>query len=65
MTFPDWNTHNAFLTENTKTFVTTPVLAVEGAYRFYASANPDNVERLKIAIEVRCLSLLRFLSLIA
>ena len=52
MSLPDWNTHNAFLTENTRTFATTPELAIEGTYRFYANANPANVERLAIAVKV-------------
>lgn len=52
MTLPDWNTHNTFLTDNTRTFGTTPELNVEGTYRFYASAHPDHVERLKIAVDV-------------
>ncbi|KAL8281144.1 hypothetical protein RQP46_006502 [Phenoliferia psychrophenolica] len=53
MSLPDWNTHNAFLTDNTRTFATTPELAIDGNYRFYANANPDNVERLAIAVKCR------------
>lgn len=54
MTLPDWNTHNTFLTDNTRTFGTSPELNVEGSYRFYSSAHPDHVERLKIAVDVSC-----------
>ncbi|KAM0754575.1 hypothetical protein T439DRAFT_352583 [Meredithblackwellia eburnea MCA 4105] len=50
MTLPDWNTHNAFLTDNTRTFATTPELIIDGSYRFYAEADPDHVERLALAV---------------
>lgn len=52
MSLPDWNTHSAFLTEQTATFATSPELTIDGSYRFYATAQPDNVERLAIAVDV-------------
>ncbi|ORY77194.1 hypothetical protein BCR35DRAFT_353168 [Leucosporidium creatinivorum] len=51
MSLPDWNTHSAFLTEQTATFATSPELTIDGSYRFYATAQPDNVERLAIAVD--------------
>lgn len=53
MSLPDWNTHNAFLTERSRTFATTPELNIVGSYRFYSNAHVDNVERLTIAVDVR------------
>lgn len=53
MTLPDWNSHSAFLTDNTRTFATTPELSIVGSYRFYATAEPDHVEKLQVAVEVR------------
>jgi hypothetical protein len=52
MSLPDWNTHNAFLTEQTATFATSPELTIDGSYRFYSTAQPDNVERLAIVVDV-------------
>ncbi|KAM0790005.1 hypothetical protein ACM66B_005335 [Microbotryomycetes sp. NB124-2] len=52
MSLPEWNTHAAFLTERSAKFATTPELTLDGKYRFYAEAHPDNVERLEL--NVRC-----------
>lgn len=53
MSLPDWNTHSAFLTEGSATFATAPELSIDGMYRFYAEAHPDNVERLALNVNVR------------
>lgn len=57
MSLPDWNTHSAFLTERSATFATAPELSIDGTYRFYAAAHPDNVERLALKVDVRQISL--------
>ncbi|KAK4047646.1 Macrophage colony-stimulating factor 1 receptor [Microbotryomycetes sp. JL201] len=52
MSLPEWNTHAAFLTDRSAKFATTPELTLDGKYRFYAEAHPDNIERLEL--NVRC-----------
>lgn len=52
MTLPDWNTHSAFLTTGNRNFATTPELNIVGTYRFYATASPENVEKLQVAVDV-------------
>ena len=52
MSLPDWNTYSAFLTDRTATFATSPELTIDGSYRFYATAHPDNIERLALAVDV-------------
>ncbi|GAA5960722.1 hypothetical protein JCM21900_000512 [Sporobolomyces salmonicolor] len=53
MSLPDWNTHSAFLTERTSTFAAAPEINLNGAYRFYSRAHPDNVEKLDLHIDAR------------
>lgn len=53
MSLPEWNTHSAFMTEGTRTFASAPELSLDGSYRFYSSAQPDNVEKLTLNIRVR------------
>ncbi|GAA6038491.1 hypothetical protein JCM8097_004593 [Rhodosporidiobolus ruineniae] len=48
MSLPDWNTHSAFLTDRTRTFATAPSLSLDGTYRYYSNAHPDNVEKLTL-----------------
>ena len=57
MSLPDWNTHSAFLTDRSAKFATAPELNIDGSYRFYASASPDNVERLALNVNVSQVSL--------
>ncbi|GAA5979280.1 hypothetical protein JCM10908_002865 [Rhodotorula pacifica] len=53
MSLPEWNTHNAFITDNTRTFANAPALGISGSYRFFASAHPNNVEKLELHISSR------------
>ncbi|GAA5833329.1 hypothetical protein JCM11251_005205 [Rhodosporidiobolus azoricus] len=53
MSLPAYNTHSAFLTDATRTFATAPSLGVDGTYRFYSNAHPDNVEKLTLHIQSR------------
>ncbi|BGP16903.1 Macrophage colony-stimulating factor 1 receptor [Rhodosporidiobolus nylandii] len=53
MSLPDWNTHSAFLTDRTRTFATAPSLGLDGSYRFYSTAHPDNVEKLMLNVHSR------------
>lgn len=55
MSLPDWNTHSAFMTDRTRTFATAAELSLDGTYRIYANAHPDNVEKLSLIIRVRSL----------
>ena len=58
MSLPDWNTHSAFMTDRTRTFATAAELILDGSYRIYAHAHPDNVEKLSLRIKVRSVPLL-------
>ncbi|GJN87915.1 hypothetical protein Rhopal_000870-T1 [Rhodotorula paludigena] len=53
MSLPEWNTHSAFMTDRTRTFASTPELSLDGSYRFYSSAQPDNVEKLTLNIRLK------------
>ncbi|KAK4051737.1 Macrophage colony-stimulating factor 1 receptor [Microbotryomycetes sp. JL221] len=53
MSLPEWNTHASFLTDRSATFATTPELTLNGKYRFYAQAHPNNVERLELNVSCR------------
>ncbi|GAA5906531.1 hypothetical protein JCM8208_000472 [Rhodotorula glutinis] len=53
MSLPDWNTHSAFMTDRTRTFATAAELILDGSYRIYAHAHPDNVEKLSLRIKNR------------
>ncbi|KZO94333.1 hypothetical protein CALVIDRAFT_517511 [Calocera viscosa TUFC12733] len=50
MSFPQWNTHGAFVTERTTHFGNSPVLKIGGSYTYYAGVHRDFIDCLKLNV---------------